>query len=133
MAKSPLQIVNEKCRAVYEVEGKPPLLQQITQLYRITIREFAGIFGISKAHAENIIKHRVFPSLELSLAISRYFECQVEELFGWRVDDDGKRRPLIVVDPRTNRATVKLSIRNPKHETMSLIREKLEGEKGVAG
>ena len=99
--KSNIQVTVEKCRALYEVEGSPKLLQQITTCYRITIREFASIFGISKAHAEDIIKHRKFPALDLAVRISRYFECTVEDLFAWRVDDDGKRRPLLIVDPKT--------------------------------
>ena len=28
----------------------------------------------------------------------------VEELFGWRVDDTGERRPLLVIDPLTGQA-----------------------------
>ena len=80
--KTALQLVIEKQRAVYVVEGIPPFMQQVCQMYRITIREFAGIFGISKAHAEAIIKQRKFPALDLALRITRYFDCTVEELFG---------------------------------------------------
>ena len=127
--KTERQVVSEKCRALYETPGSPPLLQQICALYTITIREFASIFEISKAHAEAIMKHRKFPALELAIQICRYFECTVEELFGWRVDDDGKRRPLLVVDPKTGKA-YRLSERDRKDETMSLIRERLEN--GVA-
>src|SRR5271155_701972 len=96
-----IQLINEKARAVYDTDGAPPLLQQCCQLYRITFREFASIFGISRGHAENLLKHRTFPSMELGIAIARYFECTVEDMFGWRIDDDGKRCPLIVVDPKT--------------------------------
>lgn len=99
--KTNIQLVNEKARALYKQEGVPPLLQQLCTIHRITFREFAKIFGISLGHAENIIKHRTFPGLELALAITRYFECTVEELFGWRVDDDGKRRPLLYLDLKT--------------------------------
>lgn len=127
--KTAHQIVNEKCRVLYDAPGSPPLLQQICQMYRITIREFAAIFGISKAHAENIIKHRKLPALDLAISICRYFECNVEELFGWRIDDDGKRRPLLVVDPKTGQA-YRLSERNPNQETMAMIRERLR-EKGL--
>lgn len=124
MTKTALQIVVEKQRAVYEQPGIPPLLQQICQMYRITIREFAEMFGISKAHAENIIKHRKFPALDLAIEICRYFECTVEDLFGWRVDDDGKRRPLLVIDPKTKEVS-RLSERERGHETMNMIRERL--------
>ena len=126
--KTNIQVTVEKCRALYEVEGSPKLLQQITTCYRITIREFASIFGISKAHAEDIIKHRKFPALDLAVRISRYFECTVEDLFAWRVDDDGKRRPLLIVDPKTGVA-VRLKPRERKDDTMAMIHEKLKGGK----
>jgi DNA-binding XRE family transcriptional regulator len=127
--KSNLQVVIEKQRVVYENPDIPPLLQQICQMYRITFREFAAIFEISTAHAEAIIKHRKFPALPLAISICRYFECTVEELFGWRVDDDGKRRPLLIVDPKTKQA-YRLSERDRGHETMNMIRERM-GEKGL--
>jgi transcriptional regulator with XRE-family HTH domain len=122
--KTAQQIVNEKCRALYEVEGAPPLLQQICSIFRLTIREFASIFGISKGYSEDIIKQRKFPTLDLGIRISRYFEVSVEELFGWRVDDDGKRRPLLVVNPKTGVA-FRLSEKKKEHDTMPLVREKL--------
>ena len=127
--KTNVQVTSEKCRAIYEVEGVPPLLQQISQLHRLTIREFAAIFGISKDYSEKIIKHRVFPTLELAFRISRYFEVTVEELFGWRVDDDGKRRPLLTVDPKTGKA-FRLLESKKEHETMALVHERLK-EQGL--
>lgn len=99
-----LQICIEKAKAVYEAQGQPPLLQQIAQVHGVSVREFAGIFGIPKSSAAEILSHKKFPSLELALRIARYWECSVEDLFGWRVDDTGERRPLLVVDPKTNRA-----------------------------
>jgi DNA-binding XRE family transcriptional regulator len=124
--KTALQITIEKQRALYEVEGAPPFLQQITTMYRITIREFAGIFGISKAHAENIIKQRKYPDLPLALKITRYFGCTVEELFGWRVDDDGKRRPLLIENPKTGQA-YRLSDMKKQDSTMTLMENRLKG------
>lgn len=106
-------------------------MQQICQMYRLTIREFASIFDISKGHAEDIIKHRKFPALDLGVVIARYFECSVEDLFGWRVDDDGKRRPLLVVEPKTGVA-YRLSEREKSEETMPLIRERIAGN-GLRG
>jgi DNA-binding XRE family transcriptional regulator len=123
--KSEIQVVSEKARALYGIAGSPVLLQQITQVYRITIREFASIFNISKAHAEDIIKHRKLPSLPLAVEICRYFEVTVEELFAWRVDDDGKRRPLIAEDPKTGMA-YRLSESNLSHRTMALVEKRLE-------
>ena len=102
--KSNIQICNEKARAIYEGSGQSPLLQQIAEAHGISIRDFASIFGIGKSHAADILNHRVYPSLELALKISRYWEVTVEELFGWRVDDDGARRPLLVIDPATGKA-----------------------------
>jgi transcriptional regulator with XRE-family HTH domain len=101
--KSNIQICVERARAVYEAQGQPPLLQQICDVHGLSIREFASIFGISKTYGDNILKHRTFPTLELGIAIARYWECSVEDLFGWRVDDGGQRRPLLVVDPKTNK------------------------------
>ena len=122
--KTELQVVIEKQRAIYDVQGIPPFLQQVCQMYRITIREFASIFGISKAHSENIIKQRKFPDLPLALSITRYFGCTVEELFGWRIDDDGKRRPLLIEDPRTGQA-YRLSEVKKQDRTMSLMEKRL--------
>ena len=68
---------------------------------RNIVRDFAAIFKISKTHAAEIIAHRKLPDLELAVRISRYWEVEVEELFGWRIDDDGARRPLLVIDPST--------------------------------
>lgn len=102
IVKTNLQLANEKARACYEGEGVDPLLKQICQAHGLTLREFARIFGISKSHAQDLWHHRAFPSLEAAVKISRYFEVTVEELFGWRINDDGDRRPLLVQDPRTS-------------------------------
>jgi DNA-binding XRE family transcriptional regulator len=102
--KSSLQICNEKCRAIYEGDSQPPLLLQVCMVHGISCRDFASIFGVGKSHASDVLNHKVFPSLELALKISRYWEVTVEELFGWRVDDDGARRPLVVIDPSTGKA-----------------------------
>ena len=101
MAESNLQMRIQDARGYYDGKGQPPLLEQLCIIHGITQREFAAIFGVSKQHAENLIKHRVFPSLELGLRIARYWEVTIEELFGWRVDDDGARRPLLIKDPVT--------------------------------
>jgi DNA-binding XRE family transcriptional regulator len=93
-----VQQVIEKQRAVYDTLAKP-LLQQLSELHGLTIRDVAAIFKISKGHAEAVLKHRVFPSLELAVRIARYFETNVDELFAWRVDDAGDRRPLLVELP----------------------------------
>lgn len=124
--KTALQVVIEKQREIYQRDGLPPFLQQVCQMYRITIREFASIFGISKAHAEQIIKQRKFPALDLALRIARYFDCTVEELFGWRIDDDGKRRPLIIENPRTGQ-TYRLSDNKKQDATITLMENRLKG------
>lgn len=93
-----VQAVIEKQRQKYAEQGKP-LLTRLCEAHDLTIRDFASIFGISKAHAEKIMKHQVFPSLELAFRIARYWESRVDELFGWRIDDTEERRPLIVELP----------------------------------
>ena len=90
-----LQLSIERQRVLYDTLAKP-LLYQLWYLHRLTIRDFAQIFGVSKGHAEAVLKHRVEPSLDLALRVARYFGVTVEELFGWRFDDTGDRRPLIV-------------------------------------
>ena len=99
--KSSLQTAIERARGKYE--GKAPLLQRICSAHQITLRDFAAIFEISKSLAGEVLSHRVLPKLELAVRVARYFECTVEELFGWRIDDDGKRRPLLVIDPETGK------------------------------
>jgi transcriptional regulator with XRE-family HTH domain len=95
---SNIQHCNEKAREFY---GDSPLLQRICTAHGITLRDFAAIFGIGKSLAGEILNHQTLPKLELAVQIARYFECTVEELFGWRIDDDGKRRPLLVIDQET--------------------------------
>jgi DNA-binding XRE family transcriptional regulator len=119
---SSLQAVNEKARAIYEGSGQSPLLQRIAEAHGISIRDFASIFGVGKSHAADVLNHRVYPSLELALKISRYWECTVEELFGWRVDDDGARRPLVVIDPSTGKAR-KLTQRQGRTRAIELAME----------
>ena len=124
--KSNIQVCNEKGRAVYEAQGQPPLLSQIAKVHGVTIREFASIFGISNSFAADVLNHKAFPSLELAVRISRYWEVTVEELFGWRIDDDGKRRPLLIVDPVTNKAR-KLTAEEGRTGAIELVMEAKSG------
>ena len=135
-----LQIGIEQQRAVYENLARP-LLSQLINIHNITFREFAEIFGISKSHSEEILNHRKFPALELALRISRYFECSVEELFGWRVDDDGSRRPLLIELPGTG-TVVRLSAKDRTHDALPLVvavaqlireREAMDAESDTCG
>ena len=121
--KSNIQVCNEKARAVYEAQGQPPLLQQICAVHGISIRDFASIFGISKTFAAEIISHQKFPSLELAVRISRYWEVAVEDLFGWRIDDGGERRPLLVIDPSTGKVR-KLTQKEGRVTAIGLAMEK---------
>jgi len=98
---SNIQRCNDAVRGIYEVEGLPPLLQRICTAHGITLRDFAAIFEISKSLAGEVLSHKALPKLELAVRVARYFEVTVEELFGWRIDDDGKRRPLLVIDQET--------------------------------
>jgi transcriptional regulator with XRE-family HTH domain len=123
-----LQSAIEDQRALYG-RLKGTLLQQLVQIHGLTIRDFASIFKISKGHAEGILKDRTFPALPLALAISRYFEVSVEELFGWRVDDTGNRRPL-VVDLGTGKA-VRVKMENCRTGgALSLVQLVLEEGRG---
>ena len=120
-----VQKSNEAMRLVYAKLDKP-LMAYLAELHRLSIRKFAAIFGISKAHAEDILKHRVFPTLELAVRIARYWECSVDELFGWRVDDSGERRPLIIELP--NGETKRLTVGNSGRSSLPLVTELLEKE-----
>lgn len=100
-----LQIRIDRERAVYETLQKP-LLYQLVTLHQLSIRDFASVFGISKGHAENLLKHRTVPDLELAFRIARYFTVSVDELFGWRFDDTGDRCPTLI---ERNGEVVKMS------------------------
>lgn len=116
--KSNLQIGIEQQRAAYEFLYRP-LLSQIAQTHGISVRDFAEIFGISKSHAEEIMNHKKMPALDLALRITRYFECTVEELFGWRVDDNGERRPLLI--ELSNKKLIRLTARDKRHSAIALM------------
>ena len=113
-----LQPVLERLRAEY-ARWPRPMLAQIATVHRVSVRKFAEIFEISKSHAEEILNHKTMPSLEVAIRIARYWECSVEELFGWRVDDDGCRRPL-VVDIEKKRTRLKKG--NRDHETIAVTK-----------
>lgn len=123
-----IQIGNEKARAVYG-QCPRPLLAQLCELHDISIREFAAIFGVSKSYAEEIVNHKKFPPLDVAFRIARYWECSVEELFGWRVDDDGIRRPLIAKAPQTGKF-IRLDPRlNKDHQALNLVTVMVENLK----
>ena len=124
---SALQVGIEKQRAVYENMPKP-LLAQLAEVHQLTVRDIGEIFGISKSYAADILQHRRFPPLELAFRLARYFEVTVEELFGWRLSDDGMRRPLLVDVGGT---VVRLSSVNPKHKAIPLALALSEVMQGV--
>jgi transcriptional regulator with XRE-family HTH domain len=97
--KSAAQLYIEGMRGYYQNGLDVPLIAQLCKLHYISVREFAEIFGVSKSYAHQLMQHEKLPSLELGFKISRYFEISMEELFGWRLDDDGARRPLLVEIP----------------------------------
>lgn len=102
-------------------------MKQICQVHGLTLREFARIFEMSKSHAEDIWNQVRFPSLPEAIQIARYFEVTVEELFGWRLDDKGDRRPLLVEDPRTGKV-VRLNRNNELQSALALVRARQRHE-----
>jgi transcriptional regulator with XRE-family HTH domain len=112
-----VQLGIEQQRAVYETMPRP-LLSQLAEVHRITVRDFADIFGISKSYAGELLNHKKFPTLELGIKIARYFEVSMEELFGWRVDDEGMRRPMMV---DIGGHLLRLSSKNPDHRAIPLV------------
>jgi transcriptional regulator with XRE-family HTH domain len=115
-----VQIINEKSRALYDKLPRP-LLSQLAEIHRISVRDFASIFQISKSHAEEVLNHKTMPSLELGIRIARYFDVTTDELLAWRVDDDGSRRPLVIAIP--GGGTVRLNNKNPDSDPMEVVRE----------
>ena len=125
--KSNKQIALEKQRAAYDTLAIP-LIAQLCRMHRVTVRDFASIFGISKSHAEEIMNHKKLPSLELAIRIARYWECSTDDLFGWRVDDDGARRPLLIALKGTHRLA-RLSSQLKIHDSLELIKAMVEALK----
>ena len=105
--QSNLQVGIDQQREVYG-HLRFPLLQQLCRIHSLTVRDVATIFGIGKSHAQEIITHQKAPSLELAFRLARYFEVTVDELFGWRFDDSGERRPLVI--ELSNKVLVKLAV-----------------------
>lgn len=95
MARTNIQVWIDQERAIY-CGLRKPLLAQLAMIHKVTVREFASIFGISKSNAQEILAHRKDPSLLLAFKIARYFEVSVDELFGWNYGDTGDRRPLVI-------------------------------------
>ena len=127
---SNIQETNLKLRAVYGSMPKP-LLQQLSELHGLTIRDFARIFGISKAHAEAIEKQRAMPNLPLAIKIARYFETTVEEMFGWQVDDTGERKCLLVELPGLD-VPIRMGYKHER-DTLPLVREVADAIKVEGG
>jgi plasmid maintenance system antidote protein VapI len=119
--KTNVQSIIENQRSFYENLGRP-LLQYVLEVYGLSIRDFAGIFSISLSHAEDIVKHRVFPSLELAIRIARYWECSTDDLFAWRVDDDGGRYPLLISLPGRE-GSIRLSTHRAKRNALPLVKD----------
>ena len=122
--KTSMQVCIELTRNLYGEGLVTPLLAQLCQLHRVSVREFAEIFGISKSYAQQLMNHEKMPSLDLALRICRYYECTVEELFGWRVDDDGSRRPLLVEIPGQEKLH-RVNNRTRGDSSMGLIGQKI--------
>lgn len=121
MGKTNLQITVERERAVYTSMPRP-LLSQLCRIHGLSVRDFASIFQISKSHAEEVLNHKKYPSLDLAFKIARYWETDVDTLFGWMFDDDGQRRPLVVEIPGGKGEVWRLSTHNPIHKTIPLVK-----------
>lgn len=108
-------------RAVYE-QCPRPLLAQIAEIHGFSHRQFAAIFGISKSYAEELLNHKKYPDMELGIRIARYFEVTVEEMFGWRIDDDGMRRPLLIEVSGRDGLHMRLKPHLKAHSTLEMVR-----------
>ena len=117
--QSNLQCAIDQQREVYS-HLRFPLLQQLCRIHSLTVRDVATIFGIGKSHAQEIITHQKAPSLELAFRLARYFECSVDELFGWRFDDSGERRPLVI--ELSNKVLVRLGSARKSDQALELVK-----------
>jgi transcriptional regulator with XRE-family HTH domain len=125
-ARTNLQATIEQRREVYD-HLKKPLLAQLCECHNLTVREVAAIFGISKSYAAELLNHEKLPGLEVAVRFARYFECSVEELFAWRIDDTGERRPLIIELPGKKKL-IRLKANIREHSAMGLLMAYQEGE-----
>lgn len=122
-----LQRSVERRRAIYDTLAKP-LIQQLCELHGLSIRDVARIFQISRGHSEAILKHRAEPSLALAFKFARYFEVSVEDMFGWRFDDTGDRRPLLIYVP--GKAVMRVAADFDSLEMIRSLAPKQEGQDG---
>jgi transcriptional regulator with XRE-family HTH domain len=123
--KTRLQVCSEKAREIYANDLDTPLLMQLCKLHNLSVAEFGEIFGISRAQAYKVLNHEDFPSLPVAIAIARYWDVDVEFLFGWRVDDDGSRRPLLIENPSTQ-VLIRLKSSDPEASVPALIEARME-------
>ena len=124
--KTNLQLGLEAQREIYG-HLKKPMLAQICEIHRLTIRDLASIFGISKNTANAVIVQKQFPSLVLAFRLARYFECSVEDLWGWMLDDDGIRRPLVV---EAGGQLIRLKSQDRSHDVLALVKQVAEAMRG---
>lgn len=117
--KSDIQAVIEEQRARYESEGAP-LLARLAKVHGLSVRQMATIFKVSNGYAHDLMQHKALPTLELAFKLARYFEVTVDELFGWRVDDTGDRRPLLVEIPG-EKEPLRLIGHKREHDALPLV------------
>jgi putative transcriptional regulator len=61
-------------------------VRELRQEHGLSQAELAGFVDVSRQTINSIEKERYIPSLPLALALARYFDTTVEEVFG---GDDG--------------------------------------------
>ena len=120
--RTALQRGLDEQREVYDHLAKP-LLAQLAAIHGLTVRDVSQIFGISKSHAAEILSHKKVPSLEVAFRLARYFEVTVDDLFGWMLDDDGNRRPLVV---EVGGRLIRLKSQVPAHDALALVKRVAE-------
>lgn len=123
MDRTYVQSIIEGVREFYGTL-RMPLLAQLAKIHGLSVRDLAAIWGISKSHASDILSHKKVPDLELAFRIARYFEVTVDDLFGMRFDDDGSRRPLVMIGP--DRKLIQLSHNNRKHSALWLAGDEVD-------
>jgi putative transcriptional regulator len=56
-------------------------VRELRQDNRLSQQDLGGVLGVSRQTINSIENGRYLPSLPLALALARYFECSVEDLF----------------------------------------------------
>ena len=73
----------------WDEPGLDPL-QRMVRFNKMSVREFASQFGVSYNSAALILAGQ-YPKLPVTIAIARYFQVTVEDIWGHELDSSARR------------------------------------------